>query len=287
MKAMALFSIDITAARLQYPDYEFVGALTPSAQKAAFHVRKDGCDYCLKIIAPNQSLERVQREVLAMQTMDHPNVAKVIEYEYSAREGRTRHYLVEQYIDGSDLSEHLECKVPWPIDKIKSVFVPLCEGLEALAHNNIVHRDLKPSNVRVLPSGTPVIIDFGLARLLDTESLTATAEGAMIGTPRYFSPEQLRGTKRDIDPRTDLYALGVMLFEAAVAKHPSLSATPKTIDELHEAICVSESYLDDPVFQSLPYVLQLILSRLLQKERAKRPSSAATVATLLAKLEDN
>ena len=78
-----------------------------------------------------------------------------------------------------------------------------------------------------------------------------------------------------------------MLFEAAVGKHPSLSATPKTIDELQEAICVSESYLTDPGFTSLPEMLQIILSRLLQKERAKRPSNAATVATLLAKLEVN
>ena len=104
-----------------------------------------------------------------MQTMDHPNVAKVIEYEYSAREGQTRHYLVEQYVDGSDLSQHLEGSGPWTIGDIKSVFVPLCEGLAALAHNNIVHRDLKPSNVRIMPSGNPVIIDFGLARLLDME----------------------------------------------------------------------------------------------------------------------
>lgn len=284
---MSVFNIDIAAARVQHPDYEFVNALTPSAQKAAFHVRKGGCDYCLKIIAPNQSLERVQREVLAMQTMDHPNVAKVVEYEYSAREGQTRHYLVEQFIDGSDLSEYLEGKGPLTIDEVKSIFVPLCEGLAALAQNSIVHRDLKPSNVRVLPSGIPVIIDFGLARLLDMESLTATPEGAMIGTPRYFAPEQLKGTKRDIDPRTDLYALGVMLFEAAVGKHPYLSATPKTMDELQEAICVSESYLADPDFKSLPDVLQAILRRLLEKERANRPSNAATVAALLAKMEDN
>ena len=125
-------------------------------------------------------------EVLAMQTMDHTNVAKVIEYEYSAREGQTRHFLVEKYVDGSDLSEHLEGAGPWTVEKIKSVFVPLFEGLTALGQNNIVHRDLKPSNVRITPSGVPVIIDFGLARLLDMESLTATVEGAMIGHAALF-----------------------------------------------------------------------------------------------------
>jgi len=82
------FIIPIDSARIQFPNYEFVKALTPSAQKSAFHVRRDGEDYCLKIIAPNQALDRVQREVLAMQTLDHPNVVKVLEYEYSAELAR-------------------------------------------------------------------------------------------------------------------------------------------------------------------------------------------------------
>lgn len=276
-----MFQVSIDDASHQHPDYEFVAALTPSAQKAAFHVKRNGADFCLKIIAPTQSLERVQREVLAMQTLNHPNVARVVEYEYSARGGETRHYLVEEFVSGSDLSHFLAAHGKLSLQQIKDIFVPLCDGLHALAENNIVHRDLKPSNIRVDNTGKPVIIDFGLARLLDMESLTATAEGAMLGTPKYFAPEQLRGTKRDIDPRTDLYALGVILYEAAVGKHPSLTDSPKTFDELDEAICTSEDFKSDPAYLGLDPTLKLVLQRLLEKERGRRPASAAMVGNIL------
>ena len=279
------FSIDIDTARTLHPDYEFIGALTPSAQKAAFHVRRDGKDLCLKIIAPNQALERVQREVLAMQTISHPNVAKVIEYEYSARAGTTRHFLVEEFVDGSDLGTRMIGGTAWPLADIKSIFVPLCEGLTALANSHIVHRDLKPSNIRIRPTGQPVIIDFGLARMLDMESLTATTEGARLGTPRYFSPEQVRGTKTDIDHRTDLYALGVMLYEAAVGKHPSPMKDMMTFDELENAVCDNVDFALDPGFSTLPTKLQLVLRRLLEKERGRRPASASLVGTLLSSIE--
>ena len=273
------------SAKAQFPDYEFVQALTPSAQKSAFHVRRDGKDYCLKIIAPNQALDRVQREVLAMQALDHPNVVKVLEYEYSAKAGQARHYMVEEFIAGDDLSEHMKPGQAWTIEKIASVFAPLCDGLAALEANKIVHRDLKPSNVRIRTNGSPVIIDFGLARMLDMSSITMTIDGAMIGTPRYFSPEQIRGNKRDIDHRTDLYALGVMIYEAAVGRHPSFQAAPQTMDELSAAVCTSESYVEDVAFKSLNPRFQLIVRRLLEKERAKRPANAGIVAKILRELK--
>lgn len=275
------FTVPIDDARAQFPDYEFIAALTPSAQKAAFHVRRDGEDYCLKIIAPNQALDRVQREVLAMQALDHPNVVKVLEYEYSAKAGQARHYMVEEFVAGDDLSAHMVPGQAWSIDNIAAVFAPLCDGLVALEANKIVHRDLKPSNVRMRPDGSPVIIDFGLARMLDLSSITATVNGAMLGTPRYFAPEQFVGTKRDIDHRTDLYALGVLIYEAAVGHHPSLRSDMNTMDELSDAVCTSESYAEDAAFKMLTPDLQLIVRRLLQKERAKRPASAGIVAKFL------
>lgn len=278
------FIVPIDSAKAQFPDYEFVVALTPSAQKSAFHVRRDGKDLCLKIIAPNQALDRVQREVLAMQALDHPNVVKVLEYEYSAKAGTARHYMVEEFVAGDDLSAHMTAGQGWALDKVAAVFASLCDGLVALEANKIVHRDLKPSNVRMRSTGAPVIIDFGLARMLDMASLTATIDGAMIGTPAYFSPEQFKGTKRDIDHRTDLYALGVLIYQAAVGRHPSFQTTMKTMDELSDAVCASESYLNDDAFKALNPKLQLIVRRLLEKERARRPASAAIVARVLREL---
>jgi serine/threonine protein kinase len=279
-----VFVVPIESARAQFPDYEFVSALTPSAQKSAFHVRRNGNDYCLKIIAPNQALDRVQREVLAMQSLDHPNVVKVLEYEYSARAGQARHYIVEEFVAGDDLSVHMASSQPWPIVKIVAVFAPLCDGLTALEAQRIVHRDLKPSNIRMRGDDSPVIIDFGLARMLDMASITVTIDGAMIGTPRYFSPEQFRGTKRDIDHRTDLYALGVLIYEAAVGRHPSFRAAMTTMAELSDAVCTSESYVEDAAFKALDSRLQLIVRRLLEKERGRRPANASIVAKVLREL---
>jgi len=281
------FQIAIEDAKKEFPDFEFVAALTPSAQKAAFHVRREGVDFCLKIIAPNQSLERVQREVLAMQSMKHPNVVRMIEYEYSARWGHSRHYLIEEFISGTDLSARLAGARPWTLKELAATFGPICDGLVALQEQQIVHRDLKPSNIRVRPDGTPVIIDFGLARLLDLDSLTFTHQSAMIGTPRYFSPEQFKGTKRDIDHRTDLYALGVLIYEAAVGHHPAIDSKIKTVEQLTDAVCNSESFIKDKTYQALVPNLRLIVGRLLEKERAKRPASAAIVAKVLRNLGES
>lgn len=278
------FIVPIDSARAQFPDYEFVNALTPSAQKSAFQVRRGGKDYCLKIIAPTQTLDRVQREVLAMQALDHPNVVKVLEYEYSAKLGQAKHYMVEEFVAGDDLSAHMSPGQAWMIEKIVAVFAPLCDGLAALEEKKIVHRDLKPSNVRMRPDGSPVIIDFGLARMLDMTSITATVDGAKIGTPRYFSPEQFKGSKYDIDHRTDLYALGVLIYEASVGRHPSYQPAMKTMDELSDAVCASESHIEDAAFKALTPRLQLVVRRLLEKERAKRPTSASIVGKALREL---
>jgi eukaryotic-like serine/threonine-protein kinase len=278
------FVVTIETARVLFPSFEIIGPLTPSEQKAAFHVRRDGADLCLKIISPDYAMDRLQREVMAMQSIAHPNVVRLIEYEFSARQGEQRHYLVEEFIPGSDLSDALSPGKPWPLSRIAEFFRPLCDGLEQLRLRGIVHRDLKPSNIRVRPDGVRVIIDFGLARHLEMSSLTNTAVGAKLGTPKYFAPEQFVGTRRDIDHRTDLYALGVLIYEAAVGDHPSLAPKMTTLDELSHAVCESEGYAQKAEFGVLPGRLQTLLKRLLAKERSRRPSSAAMVADLLARM---
>lgn len=279
------FLVPVETARALFPLFEIVGPLTPSEQKAAFHARRDGRDLCLKIISPNYAMDRLQREVLAMQAIDHPNVVRLIEYEFSARQGEQRHYLIEEFVPGSDLTDALETGKPWPFDRLIGFFGPLCNGLEQLRMCGIVHRDLKPSNIRIRKNGEPVIIDFGLARHLEMPSLTNTAVGAKLGTPKYFAPEQFTGTRRDIDHRTDLYALGVLMYEAAIGAHPSLTPQMTTMDELSQAVCESESYAQKTEFGALPERLQSLIKRLLAKERSRRPTSAGMVANLLARVE--
>lgn len=211
------FDVTLQQASADYTEYTFLEALTPSEQKAAFHVTdSEGQHLCLKIIAPNYDLSRLNREIRALQSLDHPNVAKLKEYTFSSKQGQQRHYIVEEYIEGNDLSDILMPNQQWSNDETSRFFAEICDGLAALRRIHIVHRDLKPSNIRVRDNNSPVIIDFGVARHLDLPDITHTSQGAGIGTPLYFSPEQFVGTKYDIDHRTDLFAVGVLMYQALV-----------------------------------------------------------------------
>jgi eukaryotic-like serine/threonine-protein kinase len=278
------FVVPIDQAQILYPEFTFISPLTPSEQKAAFHVRDhDGNDLCLKIISPDYDLGRLQREIIAMQSLSHPNIVNLVEYTFSSKPGFHRHYIIEEFIDGHDLYDLLIRGQQWNIDRTALFFAQLFDGLNALNTKNIVHRDLKPKNIRVRRDNTPVIIDFGLARHLSLSDLTRTSEGAAIGTPQYFAPEQFQGNKHDIDHRTDLYAAGTILYEALIGHHPYhnyINSYPSFMD----AVCNSDDYKSDSAFQGLPQQWQLLINKLLEKQRAKRPLNAGQVASIIRKL---
>jgi serine/threonine-protein kinase len=279
------YRVNIKDAERMFPDYTFVRPLTPSEQKAAFHVKdKAGTDLCLKMIAPNYERDRLDREIQALQTIDHPNVVKLIEYTFSSKPGNQRHYIVEEFIEGEDLTATLIPGKQWSIKAVAEFFSSLCDGLFAMKEKEIVHRDLKPANIRVRPGGSPVIIDFGLARHLNLPDLTLTVAGAAIGTPRYFAPEQFDGTKHDIDHRTDLFALGILIYEALTGESPFYHARMTTGAQLRKAVCESTVHLTKASFQALDPKWKTLLTRLLEKERAKRPADARQVGTVLKKL---
>lgn len=275
------YVVDIEDVRARYPEYKVMAALSPSAQKAAFKVRnEEGELLCLKLIAPDYGTDRLQRELLALRQVSHPNIAKFREYTLSIESGMERHHIIEEFVDGSDLGEHLGIDKRWDLGIAVEFFSKLCDALDELRRHNLVHRDLKPSNVRVRDDGSPVLIDFGLARHLALPSLTQTQAGAQIGSPPYFSPEQFQGTKRDIDHRTDLFALGILIYEAVVGTHPYWQQG-MTRDELCEKVCNSIDCFERAEFTSLPPKMQLLLQRLLAKQRIHRPLRASQVAKLL------
>ena len=277
------YVVSITDAQKLFAEYTFVKALTQSEQKAAFHVKTaQGADLCLKLIAPNYSIDRLEREIIALQTVSHPNVVRLVEYTFSSKTGQHRHYLVEEFIEGTDLDAHLVAGQSWQRTRIADFFAPLCDGLAEFQRHGIVHRDLKPSNIRVRADGSPVIIDFGLARLLNMTDLTRTAEGAAIGTPLYFAPEQFSGTKYDIDHRTDLFAVGVLIYQALIGQHP-FATRGLTYDQLGNIVCGKNDCLGLPAFKALPNEWRLVVSRLLEKDRSRRPQGASQVASLLRK----
>jgi serine/threonine protein kinase len=246
------YQVPLETAKADFPELDFIEALTPSEQKCAFHVRNaDGRSLCLKLIAPDYNLDRLSREIRALQEIDHPNVVRFVEYTYSSKPSTLRHYVVEEFIPGSDLADELQGP-RWDLPRAAKFFAALADGLDALRQAQVVHRDLKPHNIRVRQDGAPVIIDFGLARHLALPSLTHTAQGAGIGTPMYFAPEQFDGTKHDIDHRTDLFAVGVILHEAIVGRHPFATPWMTTAGQLRAAVCDRAGFKASAEFEALP-----------------------------------
>lgn len=278
-----VYTVDIKDAQAQFPNYTFIKPLTPSAQKCAFHViDADGKDLCLKIISPSYGDDRLQREITAMQRVSHANVVSLLEYTFSSTPNSLRHFVVEEFIEGDDLADHLNSA--WDRPRISKVFAQLMDGLGQLNDYDIVHRDLKPTNIRLRSNDSPVIIDFGLARHLTLTDLTTTDQGAQIGTPLYFAPEQFQGTKHDIDHRTDLFALGIIIHEALVGHHP-FYAQGMSRSDLQDRVCNNDDFKLNVGIAALPKKWQLLLGKLLEKGRAKRINSAQQAATFLRKLE--
>ena len=274
------FIVPIDEAKRKFPEFEFIDALTPSAHKAAFHVKdSSGNEYCLKIISPDFGLDRLDREISALHRLSHDNIAKLIEYTNSTKDGEHRHFMIEEFIAGTDLTSYIS-GAPLDSELVRNLFISIADGLIAVHGNNIVHRDIKPGNIRVTNESVPVIIDFGLARHLDLPDLTLTEHGARIGTLKYFAPEQVIGTKYDIDHRTDLFAVGVIIYEALIGYHP-FDAGGLNRDELMEAIVTSENHFHTQEFLDLPDKWQMLIKRLLKKKRVHRLGSSDQLKRIL------
>jgi serine/threonine protein kinase len=162
-----------------------------------------------------QAIDRFLREAKVALGIQHPNLCHVREVD--AINGI--HFLTMPYIRGTPLSKHIAPDKHWPPEKALVFVAKLASAMQVVHQRGIMHRDLKPQNVMVQEDGEPVIMDFGLARGFGSEATRLTATGAALGTPVYMSPEQIKGQK-DIGPRTDIYSLGVILYELLTGKPP-------------------------------------------------------------------
>ncbi len=150
----------------------------------------------------------------------------------------------------------------------------MAEALDFAHSKGVVHRDLKPSNIMLLPDGVAKVMDFGIARARRFDGLTAT--GAFMGTPDYVSPEMIEG--RGTDPRSDLYALGVVLFELLTGQRPFSGDSPFAILKKH---CTEEPPPPSRLRPGIPPELEAIVLRLLRKDPEDRPASAEELVVTL------
>ena len=177
------------------------------------------CEVVIKI--PDQSmigdpaqLERFQREMEVARQLNHPAVLRGL---YAGQYNRIP-YLVTEMVNGKSLRTLIESSAPMPVDEALTLIKKIAEGMAYCHQNNVVHRDLKPENILISETGQPVIMDFGLALTKSSHRVTYSNLSATMGTPDYMAPEQVEGQRGDA--RTDIYALGIILFEMLNGKPP-------------------------------------------------------------------
>ncbi|MBN2472079.1 MAG: protein kinase [Anaerolineae bacterium] len=255
-----------------YQIVEQVGQGGMATVYKAYHARLDR-HVAIKVMHQMLAQEgdfqaRFEREARIIARLDHPSIVPI--YDISEYEGES--YLVMKYVEGHTLEDRLK-QGAIPLREIPRVMRPVAEALAYAHKQGILHRDVKPSNIILADNGMVYLTDFGLARLVQMASSTMS-QGTMIGTPHYISPEQALGQK-ELDARTDLYSLGVVLYELVVGRVPYAGDTPFSI--VHDHIY---SPLPSPsaVNPDVSPAVEAVLVRALAKDPADRYQSALALA---------
>jgi len=210
------------------------------------------------------------REIQATKDLNHKNIVKLINYGHKG----DIYYLIYEYVKGRSLDKFLSQNKNISISNIENIFLQILTGLSHAHNKGIIHRDIKPQNILITSQGIIKITDFGIAKALS--SVTITQTGMFIGSPGYISPEQAEGKK--VDNRSDIYSLGVLLFELLTGVLPFKSDTPWGIVHKH--------IYDRPpdisrLNKGIPPYLDYIVSRCLAKNPSNRFNSVSDIAMII------
>ena len=224
-------------------------------------------------IADPTARDRFRREAHVLSRLSHPGVATI--FDFDSQDGVD--FLVMEYVPGGTLQSRLQ-KGPLELDEVTRIGAEIGDALEDAHQRGFLHRDLKPGNIVLTSAGTPKILDFGLAGLLDQPHTVTdlTRPGTFFGSLSYMAPEQLRGEADD--SRTDVYAFGAILYEMATGRRPFEKSRPEALmfEILHEAPQPARSLRPD-----LPGEIDLLIDACLSKDAAHRPGSAGAVSQVL------
>ncbi len=243
------------------------------------HDLTTGVDRALKILNARTSsieddddrVERFKREIGVLSKIDHPGVLHIVD----SGTHEDRLFFVSELIDGHTL-ENDPLPRPWPVAKATALVASVADALSAAHAAGVVHRDVKPSNIMIATDGSIKLLDFGLARPSGIDATRLTRVGVIVGTPTYMSPEQFEN--RWLDARTDIYSLGVVLFELLTATAPFVATTPLALAMMHKAEAPPPPR---SVRSDLPAWIERVVLRCLEKDSDKRFARAEELAVEL------
>jgi serine/threonine protein kinase/Tfp pilus assembly protein PilF len=233
----------------------------------------------IKLIKPEistdkKTIERFQNEIKYARKIRHKNVCQM--YDLNREEGT--YYITMEYVEGENLKNMIRMSGQLGIGTALSVAKQVCEGLAEAHKLSVVHRDLKPSNIMIDREGSVRIMDFGIARSLKEKGITGA--GVMIGTPEYMSPEQVES--KETDQRSDIYSLGIILYEMVIGRVPFEGDTPLSVAIKHK----TEAPQDPKELNSqIPEDLSRVILRCMEKDKEKRYQSADEMRSELENIE--
>ncbi len=236
-------------------------------------------EVALKIIKPEiasdkKTLERFNNELKFARKIAHKNVGRM----YELMEEKGTHFITMEYVPGQDLRGLIRQSGQLAVGTSISIAKQVCEGMAEAHRLGVIHRDLKPQNIMIDKEGNARIMDFGIARTLKAKGITGA--GVMVGTPEYMSPEQVES--KEVDQRSDIYSLGIILYEMVTGRVPFEGDTPLSVAVKHKTEAPP-----DPrrINTQIPENLSRLILNCLEKDKEKRCQSAGDVHSELDKIE--
>ncbi|GAA1419708.1 Stk1 family PASTA domain-containing Ser/Thr kinase [Streptomyces thermospinosisporus] len=222
--------------------------------------------------------ERFRREAQSVAKLTHTNIVSVFDTGEDELDGMTTPYIVMEYVEGrplgSVLDEDIRQQGAMPADKALKITADVLAALEISHEMGLVHRDIKPGNVMMTRRGVVKVMDFGIARAMQSGVTSMTQTGMVVGTPQYLSPEQALG--RGVDARSDLYSVGIMLFQLVTGRLPFDADSPLAIAYAHVQ---EEPPVPSSINRSLPPAVDALIARALKKNPNERFPSAEAMRT--------
>jgi serine/threonine protein kinase len=261
--------------------YEIIEELGRGGMGAVYRVEdtKAKEEIALKLINPviaadKNTIERFRNELTTARKIAHRNVCRM----FDLGEEKGTHFITMEYVPGEDLKGFIKRSKQLSIPTVISIAKQVCEGLSEAHRLGVVHRDLKPSNIMIDKEGNARLMDFGIARSQEARGITGA--GIIIGTPEYMSPEQAEA--KDVGPRSDIYSLGVILYEMLTGQIPFQGDTPLAIVMKHKG-----EYPKDPqeLNPQLPLDLSRVILKCLEKDKEARFQNTEELESELEKIE--